>query len=252
MGAEAPCDRENKVGLLPRTNIRMVEGAITYVTAGSGSLLTNLSASSGKSKSSLGAKGMRAAAFQSGNGSGGYIAGVRDGPTVKQAELDVKERRLGKELRQKELVELVGRDGGDTLGGKYLRDAERAREEAFAREIRRNSIKSKDKGKGKERLSAKEEAKLEKERNARRKRGKSGSDESENEVEKKRRGPFGTTAVRLIGYDPSRQADQERPDEDDETRRQRVSLRSLFLALFKILIRPPDVITARKYHLPRQ
>lgn len=198
-------DPATKTGLLPRTNISIMEGAKTYVVAGSGS---NVSRGAKVSSAS-----MRAAAIQSGNGAGGFIHGVRDGPTVERAKKDVREARIAKERRIEEARELMERDKGTSLGGRYVELADKKRREMEREFIKRNGGSV-----------GEEEKEREKEKRRRRSKGeKSASEEEEEEAvkEKKKRKTFTTAAVRLIGYDPTTKGPAER-DEDDETKRSRV------------------------------
>lgn len=224
-GSQAPCDRVNKIGLLPRNNVSMVDGAQVYVTAGSGTMFKGgpSQSRSNSSNSRSASASLGAAALQSGNGSGGYIQGWRDGPTVKDSKREVKERSLAKALRKQELAELVNADKGRTIGGQYMLMAEKARKE-------KERV-----GKGGEGDKVIEERERKERRKQRERKGGEEDDEDEEmeEDEVKKRKPFGNAAVRLIGYDPTHTADSER-DEDEDTRRRRVSLfpSLLFSVLF--------------------
>lgn len=216
-GSQAPCDRENKKGLLPRDNISVYEGSKIYHNPGA-STMTKGGGNSISISTTVGIKSheLRAAAVQSGNGSGGYIQGVRDGPTVKDSRRAVKDKKLEKELRKEILEGIVKSDKGKTVGGQYILAAEKMKKSQV--EKNGKEVVGKDKEKDKKK----------------RKRGESESEEEEDDETNKRRRPFTNSAVRLIGYDPTLTADSER-DEDDETKRSRVSFFSLSFPLLRFL-----------------
>lgn len=92
-------------------------------------------------------------------------------------------------------------DMGRSVGGTYLESAITRREEQEDEFRRKNGMKGKVVEKKKERVRDREE---------------------EGRREEMRKRSFPVTAVRLIGYDPSLSGDGPR-DDDDETRRTRVS-----------------------------
>lgn len=189
-----------KTGLLPSDNApRNIEGSTTYVVRGSGSM----GASANGRKTVIPPGRLGAAALASGNGAGGYIPGLREGPTVKMAkEQIVKERREREDRRRREL-EVMEQDEGKTIGGEYIMRAREARrEQDLKRAKERNKGTAADKG-AKEVEAAKKAAQEE------------ASDEEDGVIRKR---PFNAAAVRLIGYDPTG-----RGDEDKETKRRRVS-----------------------------
>lgn len=193
-----------KTGLLPdplKPRPKMVEGATTYVNKGR-KVIPPLGG--------LTRGGMGAAALASGNGSGGYIPGLREGPTVTSArEQLVKERREREERRRWE-EEVVKHDKGKTVGGEYVEAAMRARrEKEKGRKAGKVDEGEKGKGKGKARARAREAE------------GESG-EEGEGADEAQRKRPFSSAAVRLIGYDPTGKT-----NEDADTKRTRVSDRPL-------------------------
>jgi minichromosome maintenance protein 10 len=144
---------------------------------------------------------LRSAALQSGNGSGGYIPGIREGPTVREAERAIEQEKKKKRATKKELQDLMKSDMGRSVGGTYLESAITRREEQEDEFRRKNGMKGKVVEKKKERVRDREE---------------------EGRREEMRKRSFPVTAVRLIGYDPSLAGDGPR-DDDDETRRTRVS-----------------------------
>lgn len=101
----APYDPINKIGLLPRDNVSMIDGAKTYVVAAP-------RAQTGR--------GARIRAVPGVSGGGGYIPGVRDGPSVQQTKRDAKDLQMKKELRREERKNLLEKDKG-SIGSVYLR-----------------------------------------------------------------------------------------------------------------------------------
>lgn len=189
---------DTKTGLLPDSRKPIMhEGSTTYVVRGSGKLVP-----SGR-LTAVPAGRLGAAALASGNGSGGYIPGLREGPTVRMAKEQIeREKRERAERRQWE-QDVVDRDEGKTVGGEYVAAARKARMEQEER--KKNGGRKVDrelvvaaagtKGKGKRREE---------------------SEEEDDGV--RRRRPFSSAAVRLIGYDPTGMR-----EEDKETKRRRVS-----------------------------
>lgn len=215
-GGQAPYDPINKVGLLPRDNSRMIDGAMTYVTTGT--------ATFGGKRAVKGpsVNGLRAAAIQSGNGSGGYVAGFRDGPTVEEAKKARRDQRKAKEDRDWEMKQLLHKTKDDTsLGGQYLK-MEATRKKNKARE------------------AAAKEAFLEgaqggsKEKRARVELESESEEEEKGDKDKKRTRPFSTTALRLIGYDPTSNGDTGR-EEDDLSKKKRVRRVGSMIRLLTIL-----------------
>lgn len=182
-------DAASKTGLLPRHNVSVLNDATTYVMAGT--------ATSGRPSKDL----LRSAALQSGNGSGGYIQGIREGPTVREAQKAIEQEKKRKRATKKELQDLMQSDMGRSLGGTYLESAVTRREEQEDEFRRKNGMGGRVVEKKKERVSDREE---------------------EVRLEEQRKKSFPVAAVRKIGYDPSHKGDAPR-DDDDETRRTRVS-----------------------------
>lgn len=172
---------------------------MTYVTAGNAIAPKKLQS----------VNGLRAAAIQSGNGSGGYVQGFRDGPTVdeaRKAQKDQRDAKLNRELEMKNL--LKGMKADNSAGGTYLKlqatqKKERARKEAkeLDYELDRSLRKS----------SKRMIKEVESEE----------SEEEEMALATKRSKPFSTTALRLIGYDPTSNGEIGR-EEDELTKKKRV------------------------------
>lgn len=244
-------DPVTKTGLLPRDGVQVLgpEGTHTYA---------------GRGGNGIGRRGgveyitpaqLRAKALESGNGSGGYILGVRDGPEAELLKEERAKRKRDREKMERETRRLVEHDKGASLGGEYVQLAkkqlsaqgERSRrqrkvqqEEARKDKLRRQKA---DKALGLDALDEVEEDDLwggqgreddegsttaeEEGGSTTRRRGKqagsSGDDDDDESTDsdsarhpKKR--PFSVAAVRLIGFNPTNVKDRE----DDETKKVKV------------------------------
>jgi len=195
-GKAAGPNYATKTGLIDDPNKprpKVVEGTTTYVNKGR----KVLPAMGGLTRGGLGA-----AALASGNGSGGYIPGLREGPTVRMAREQLAKEKKERTDRRRWEEEVVKRDEGKTVGGEYVEAAMRARREKEAGK-KGTGAGAGDKGKGKGRSK---EVALESD----------DGDQGGDGVRRKR--PFSSAAVRLIGYDPTGMR-----EEDSETKRNRVS-----------------------------
>ena len=231
-----------KTGLLPdmKRKITMTaEGVATYVSAGTGG---SMRSRNGRVQV-LAPNALRAAAIQSGNGGGGYIRGVREGPTVEAVQRDRVRKQEEERRRKREVKELMRSDGGKSVGGEYVAlAAQRRKEEKEKEKEKEKRSKERDDGQKEARVREKREGKGEKRQRKRKSKAESSSSSSEEGEEgqdgddddgdddgsahrsKKKKmkikKAFSHAAVRLIGYDPTNYKDQE----DEETKRSRVSV----------------------------
>lgn len=195
----------------------MQEGAKTYVVS------SYLPASGPSSRSGparggsvLTAAGLRPASILHTSGSARYIPGVQDGLTVRQHEKDRKEREMQNAIRKEAEQELMKKDLGKTLGGQYLELAAKARKaKAKADEKEEHDEREKAREKAKRRKRTKGDDGKPAERSS------DSDDDAEDPDGKRRKKPFSTSAVRLIGYDPTRQGDTG-IEEDEASRLKRV------------------------------
>lgn len=144
------------------------------------------------------------------------MAGWRDGPTVLEAKKSRLDQKKAKEDRDWEMKQLLHKTKDDTsLGGQYLkmganRKAAKAKEEeeklAFLEGANVGGAKGKKK---RSRRDSEENEELDAE------------EDEEGKKEKKRTKPFSTTALRLIGYDPTSNGDTGR-EEDADSKKKRV------------------------------
>ncbi|SCZ94496.1 BZ3500_MvSof-1268-A1-R1_Chr12-2g03938 [Microbotryum saponariae] len=111
-------DPMRKIGLLPRDNTSLNDGLKTYVTR-SRSSKQFVDNNPGRIKAVI-ASELRHAAITSGNGSGGYVQGIRDGPTLADLEKSRASKRKEQQTAERELKVLLQHDQGKTLGGQYL------------------------------------------------------------------------------------------------------------------------------------
>lgn len=218
-GGKSTYNPDKKTGLLPDTK-RMTmsaEGVATYVSAGTGGGMRN-----GKVQV-LAPHALRAAAIQSGNGSGGYIRGVREGPTVEQVNRDRAAKERDEKRRKKEVKLLMKQDKGTSLGGEYVQlAAEKRKEERekarAARELEDQRIAAGGKvkkGVHKKRKAASVTSSSSEEDDL----DSTAAEEEAAEAPRRPKRAFSNAAVRLIGYDPTNHKDAE----DEESKRIRVS-----------------------------
>lgn len=202
---------QTKTGLLPSDHApRNIEGSTTYVVRGSGTI-----GAATNGRTTVIAPGrLGAAALASGNGSGGYIPGLREGPTVQMARDQILKEKREREERRRREKEVMEQDEGKTLGGEYIIKAREARLEQEARRLKekeRAKVARGAKGGDRQQIQAlvvedksKREVVVE--------------EEGDEDDGKRRKRAFNPAAVRLIGYDPTGGG-----DEDKETKRRRVS-----------------------------
>lgn len=171
-------DPATKTGLLPDDRVRLLGGEMTYCVP---------APRVGKYIHSSDAR--RAAAIESGNGSGGYIAHIRDGPTVAEAEKKLRDELEGSKRGKKDRDDLLALDEGTTIGGAYLL-AKRKRERA-------NDSPSSD---------------------------SDASSDTSDQNNRKRKKAFSGGDIAKIGFDPTAAGSRTR-DESPRSRKKRVSLR---------------------------
>lgn len=206
-GGKSNYNPDKKTGLLPDSRrAQVAEGLTTYVSAGTGGGMRN-----GKHQVVTSAA-LRAAAIQSGNGSGGFVRGVRDGPTAEKLEKERREKERMEKRRKEEVKALMGQDKGRSVGGEYVELANKQRKEKEKAERKKREEEERAgvvaKGKKKRKVQSESESSEEEE-----------NDENETgDKGKKKKRAFTTAAVRLIGYDPTNHKDAE----DEETKRLRV------------------------------
>lgn len=253
------CDPENKKGLLPRQqNKVMIEGVLTYLSAGPSGGTPSAPQSLGNARKRLSANELKASAITSSamTANGLYGRAGSKGITVAQAKKDRDERKREKELRKEEMEKLLtrGEEFGDTsLGAVYLQKADQEKREKMLRE------KAKEK-KLKERLKLKEKEQK------RKRKSKAGEDHADSDdddssdsdqqgtvrnirsrsttatidggpLKKKRANPFSVEALRLIGYDPTRNTDLGRKeDEADKLAQPRVGFLSRSYPAFRFYL----------------
>ncbi|GAA6060804.1 hypothetical protein JCM10212_000577 [Sporobolomyces blumeae] len=234
-----PGPKPRALGHDPSTTNVMLAGHATYVSGGS-----RLSGASGGTRATaqaldaLSGGGGGGLGLPVSRGSGGFIAGVREGPVVSEEKKKRERERLDRERGRRELRELGKSDGGKSLGGEYLRLARELDKEKKKREREREE-RERDKA---ERGKAKKKRKIEGDANEERRKdkgkGKDATDSSDEDLgdgeqrrrersaaEMERRKVFSSEAVRLIGYNPTlRPGDHKNDKEDDETLRQRLAL----------------------------
>ncbi|SCV73228.1 BQ2448_7153 [Microbotryum intermedium] len=182
-------DPVRKIGLLPRDNTSLNDGVKTYVTR-SGSSKQFIDNNPGRIKS-VTASELRHAAITSGNGSGGYVQGIRDGPTLADLEKSRARKRKEQETTERELQFLLQQDQGKTLGGRYL----------ARRTVQADSTSNSN---GHDQLKARTEPKSKDPTS----KDLSEAAHGEPPVATERRA-FSTHAVRLIGYDPTKVGDED-------------------------------------------
>ncbi|GAA5903976.1 hypothetical protein JCM5296_002471 [Sporobolomyces johnsonii] len=198
-----------------QSGAKVVEGHTTYVTSGSKHFSSAPGAAHGTGTSSL----SRAAAYSLGlptsRGSGGFIAGLREGPVVSEEKKKREREAEDRKKTKRELRELAGVDGGRSVGGEYLRVAQEREKERRERERER----------GKE-----GEGEGEKEKRKRRKNKAEEEEEDDDDAgtadedRKERRKVFSSEAVRLIGFNPALRPGEIKKDEDEETVKHRLNL----------------------------
>lgn len=174
-------DPERKMGLLPANTggARMIEGAMTYVYKGGPSG----AGAQQKKQHALTTFGSRE--LSAPRSSKGVLPGYREGPTVEGTRKDAIEARKLKQRREEEMLLMIERDGGHTLGGQYLQA---------------RSAPPREKLLGK----ADKPDKLDK---LKRKRHQENVDDlgdssAEEEEAKRQRAGFSASTIRRIGFDP--------------------------------------------------
>ncbi|KAM0747818.1 hypothetical protein T439DRAFT_382905 [Meredithblackwellia eburnea MCA 4105] len=218
-GASSKPDPTTKTGLLPRSNKPQVQsdGTLIHVVSSTNAPgHKNNRPLTGSVLTMTGLKPALTALPGAGGGRGTrFIQGVSDGISVKQYERDLVQRKKDRELRKEAEKELLKKDLGKSLGGQYLEMAAKRRREEGREEEKRDTEKEKEKRR-----------KMIARRNG--EQGEDGTEESGQESEsgedvKPRKKAFTTTALRRIGYDPTRTADtSNNMDEDHDSRAKRL------------------------------
>lgn len=241
--SSAQPDYEKKIGLLPRQSNRVViDGVVTYTTAGSGT------GTSLRSVARASANDLRAAAITSGGGSSAMMGNSTmtysrntKGITVAQAERDRATRKVERATREREMELLVSQNGDHSLGAMYVRrvaerktkmkeEAKQAREERRRRKRKRQEESSTDEDSDEENDE----------------KGANKGKEAEKivEVQTKRKNPFSVEALRLIGFDPTRNGTiGQEEDKLEKLLKPRVRV-PLHLNFFWVLNNPADVLVS--------
>ncbi|KAM0786180.1 hypothetical protein ACM66B_006987 [Microbotryomycetes sp. NB124-2] len=213
-------DAQRKIGLLPdNKKPRVVEGLETWTTS-TGTALTGSSARSNVRDVARGDSNFVAYADR------GFVRGFNDG--VPEEELKRQRRKIEKEKERGEikLRDVLSRDGGDSAGAQYLKKLRgniSTTTTTTGLDEASGADDSDDKRKRKRDGTLKDDALGDSDASA------SGTDSAlakETKKHQDRKRPFGTAAVRLIGFDPTNQ----KADEDEETKRQRLDIVSSLLA----------------------
>ncbi|GAA5891510.1 hypothetical protein JCM8208_007307 [Rhodotorula glutinis] len=170
---------------MPR-NAKVIAGSTTYVTTGA------------RSSSSTSLTSARANTLPLGRPGGGFIPGLREGPSVSE-EKKRRQRQVNDDKRaRQELRALVGRDKGKTPGGEYLLMSRKRKKEEGG-----GQASSGDEGGGE---------------------GLEGDSGGEGGKKDKKPGIFRPEALRRIGYNPTVKAGDLQRDESDEAKRHRLAL----------------------------
>lgn len=212
-------DPVNKKGLLPRDNVRVVEGAKVYAP---NATLSN-GRSSGKTFVTSASDLLRASTY-SASGTQGYVAGVRDGPEANLLKEERAKRAKDKKRSEKELKALIKDDKGKSVGGEYVAAAAAVRKklEEGKAEAKAEKERAKDKGLKRKKLQGRKGPP-----SASSGSSDDGSDseqeEGEDDHKSKKKRPFSVAAVRLIGFDPT----NHREPDDDAAKKQKVRHDSL-------------------------
>lgn len=213
----APSSSSKKPLALPESSV-MVQGHNTYIAGGSKGFTSGGTRAKTSDLSALTAGGI---GLPTSRGSGGFIAGVRDGPVVSEEKKKKEREKLDRERGRRELKELGRTDKGQSLGGEYLRLAREQEKERKKREREKEQkeLEKKAGGKTKTKIElAKQKAQESSDES------NSEDDEDDEQQKKERRKVFSSEAVRMIGYNPTlRPGDLRDEKEDDETLKQRVS-----------------------------
>lgn len=242
------CDPDNKKGLLPRQpNKRMVDGVLTYFSAGPSGGTPSAPQSLANARKRLSANELKASAITSSamTANGLYGRAGSKGITVAQAKQDREDRKKEKKLRKEEMEKLLerGEEFGDTsIGAAYLKKADQEKREKLLREqAKQKQLKERLKLREKEQKKRKrhsnelgdegdstsnDSSESEEEDQARNQRSRSttATTTEGGPLKKKRSNPFSVEALRLIGYDPTRNTDLGRQeDELDKLAKPRVS-----------------------------
>lgn len=173
-------DPDTKTGLLPKTDgTASINGSVTYVIGGS-----STSASSLRRRGKL-----------NGRSDGLSLSRFEEAREERDRE-DAKVRAKRQRLEEAEMVKMLDgekKTGVGSVGGKYVEQARRVREEAKRKE---ESKKAKSaKGKAPTRPSVKRHDE---------------EDKGETEEKVKKRKAFSAAAVRAIGFDPTRRSNHHR------------------------------------------
>ncbi|KAK4691692.1 hypothetical protein P7C70_g9293, partial [Phenoliferia sp. Uapishka_3] len=208
---EPSYDPINKIGLLPRNpTVKMQGDSLTYVI--SSSVPSTTFPSGGGGGRPRGGKIFTATTNASSllhlnTGGSRYIAGIQDGVSVTQYEMDKAQSRAQAVIRKEVERGLMEKDLGKTLGGQYLEMARVARKKKEREEEKEGEQEENNDGR-KKWTKGNDMARLE-----------STSEEVEGSGEggMRRKKTFSTSAVRLIGYDPTKQG--ETGIEEDEAGR---------------------------------
>jgi len=164
-------------------NAKVIAGSTTYVTTGARSSSSSLTSA-------------RANTLPLGRPGGGFIPGLREGPSVSE-EKKRRQRQVNDDKRaRQELRALVGRDKGKTPGGEYLLMSRKRKKDAAGAQG-----SSGDEGGGE---------------------GLEGESGGEGAKKDKKPGIFRPEALRRIGYNPTVKAGDLQRDESDEAKRHRV------------------------------
>ncbi|GAA5839123.1 hypothetical protein JCM9279_002601 [Rhodotorula babjevae] len=169
---------------MPR-NAKVIAGSTTYVTTGARTSSSSLTSA-------------RANTLPLGRPGGGFIPGLREGPSVSE-EKKRRQRQVNDDKRaRQELRALVGRDKGKTPGGEYLLMSRKRKKDAAG-----GQGSSGDEGGGE---------------------GLEGDSGEEGAKKDKKPGIFRPEALRRIGYNPTVKAGDLQRDESDEAKRHRLAL----------------------------
>ncbi|KAK4049995.1 hypothetical protein OIV83_003819 [Microbotryomycetes sp. JL201] len=220
------CDPVRKTGLLPdKRKPRVVDGAETYMTTSNGAL-----ASSSKMNIHDQSRGNTRHVLASDRG---FVRGVSDG--VPQSEL-LRQNKLAERKKKEDdlqLRQILSKDMGESAGAQYLKKLKASKDATETFEASESDGQQEEfKGSRKRGGTLKDDIDSD----------ASGSGTDTKKQDRKR--PFGSTAVRLIGFDPTNQ----RMDEDEVAKRQRngffVDVEQLDIVSSLLAQRPPPSLSA--------